>query len=122
MSLSLKERFERQGAVRELNRVRDGSPADVGLSVASDVPAIRTVTAALTLAKRHVPMLRAKRAIEAVVRDGSVRLDVPKVEDLSAFSAELRDAGVTLRLVACYGVEVVPLPTKAATSREVLSL
>ena len=47
--------------------------------------------------KRHLPLLRAKRAIEALLDEGFVFVDVPKVEDVTTLVRELRAAGVVAR-------------------------
>jgi putative transcriptional regulator len=46
------------------------------------------------LARRGLTMLRAKRAIEALVADGRVFVDLPTVEDSRALTADLARAGI----------------------------
>ena len=47
--------------------------------------------------KRHLPLLRAKRAIEAMLDDGAVFVEVPRVENVRTLAGELRAAGVVAR-------------------------
>ena len=54
----------------------------------------RTIDAALSLARRGMSMLRAKRAIEALLESGRVVVELPTVEDAAAVAAELSQAGV----------------------------
>jgi DNA-binding transcriptional regulator YiaG len=58
---------------------------------------VATIPAIEALVKRHLPLLRAKRAIEAMLDDGTVFVEVPLVEDAQALAAELRAAGVAAR-------------------------
>ena len=46
------------------------------------------------LAKRGVTMLRAKRAIEALIEDGRVFIELPTVEDAQALAQDLAGAGI----------------------------
>jgi putative transcriptional regulator len=56
------------------------------------------VDAALTLARRGLPLLRAKRAMEALLAADSTFVDLPTVEEPGAVIAELRDAGIAAAL------------------------
>jgi saccharopine dehydrogenase-like NADP-dependent oxidoreductase len=47
-----------------------------------------------------MPMLRAKRAMEALLERGKAFVDVPMVEDQAALTAELRAAGIVAVIVA----------------------
>ena len=58
---------------------------------------VATIPAIEALVKRHLPLLRAKRAVEAMLDEGLVFVELPKVEDLQALAAELRAAGVVAR-------------------------
>lgn len=55
---------------------------------------VAVITAVMALAKRGLSMLKAKRAIEALVADGKVIVELPMVESLDAMAADLRHAGV----------------------------
>jgi len=54
----------------------------------------------MALARRGMTMLRAKRALEAMLEDGEVAVEVPTVHDLSALASELRKAGVEAARIA----------------------
>jgi hypothetical protein len=57
-------------------------------------------SAVRALARRRVPLLVAKQAIEAVLRRREVVVDVPMVEDAAAFERELAELGVRASLCA----------------------
>lgn len=84
--------------------MRASSPVKSGTAVALNLRADRgklgpvaTIPAIAALVKRHLPLLRAKRAIEAMVDDGAVFVEVPRVEDVQTLVSELRAAGVAAR-------------------------
>jgi putative transcriptional regulator len=94
MSSSLRERTARLGPTRAVDRVPSGSPAVLALSPGPDRSKLKTVAAALALARRGVPLLRAKRALEEMTARGRAYLRVPTVEDEAALVRELAEAGV----------------------------
>jgi putative transcriptional regulator len=59
----------------------------------------KTIDATLALARRGLPMLRAKRAMEALLTRGKALVDVPTVEEAGALIAELRAAGISASIV-----------------------
>jgi len=59
----------------------------------------KTIDATLALARRGLPMLRAKRAMEALLRRGKALVDVPTVDDAEALIAELSAAGISASIV-----------------------
>jgi putative transcriptional regulator len=84
--------------------VRAGSPVKSGTAVALNLRPDRgrlgpvaTIPAIEALVKRHLPLLRAKRAIEAMLDDGAVFVELPQVEDVQTLTGELRAAGVVAR-------------------------
>ncbi len=84
--------FERLERTPGESRVEFGSPVPLLIETAgSDVKSIPAIQA---LAKRWTPLLRAKRAIEAMLDDGRAYVFVPQVEALAALTAELASAGV----------------------------
>ena len=107
--LSLKARLARLGPVRGIDRVPSGSPVALALTLGGELAAIKTVSAALALAKRHLPMLRGKRAMEALVDTGRAYVLVPVVEDVAALIAEL----------AAYGVAGTVVPDAPADVRAI---
>ena len=84
--------------------MRGSSPVKSGTAVALNLRPDReqpgpvaTILAIEALVKRHLPLLRAKRAIEAMLDDGAVFVEVPRVEDVATLASELRAAGVAAR-------------------------
>ena len=66
------------------------------------------------LARRGLTMLRAKRAVEALLVDGRVYVDLPMVEDADAVTEDLARAGIAAARVrrqfaVRYGFEVETL-------------
>jgi DNA-binding transcriptional regulator YiaG len=100
--------------------VPSGSPAVLNLQVDPEVPEINSIAAIEALARRHMPLLKAKRAIEAVLNEGSNYLQVPKVEDADALRAELAAAGLTARVAPLRGraIDVKALRERLGKSQE----
>jgi putative transcriptional regulator len=95
---SLRERVGRAGAARGGSRVKSGTAVALNLRPDRQRRArVATIPAMEALVKRHVPLLRAKRAIEAMLDDGFVFVEVPRVEDVQTLARELRAAGVVAR-------------------------
>jgi hypothetical protein len=78
--------------------VQSGSPARYRLSAGTHLD--KSISAVRALARRRVPLLVAKQAIEAVLRRREVVVDVPMVEDAAAFERELAELGVRASLCA----------------------
>lgn len=95
-SSSLRARLERLGPVRDIDRVGSGSPEDCVLSPDGDP--VDVIAASMTLARRGVSLLKAKRTVEAMLEAGRSYLHLPKVEDAEALGAELAGAGVRMKL------------------------
>lgn len=55
---------------------------------------VATISAVMALARRGLSMLKAKRAVEAMIANGRVIVELPTVESPDALAAELKDAGV----------------------------
>jgi putative transcriptional regulator len=98
MESSLRERFARLGPIRAIDRVPSGSPADFVLTPLDERKGMNTVTAAIELARRGIPLLRAKRALEQMLAEGRAYVGLPVVEDVDAFS----------KLMACFNINAVP--------------
>ena len=117
---SWKERFapRADGRVRDL--VRSGSPAIVSLRPNPDAPAIDSIAAIEALARRHVPLLKAKRTVEAMLTNGSSFLQVPKVDDFLRLRGELERAGLSVRIAPWPGrpIDVRALRQRLGTTQE----
>ena len=72
------------------------------------------------LARRHVPLLKAKRAIEAALLKGGAYIHVPLVEDADRFRSELQSAGIRVRLAPVPGrsIDVKALRTRLGKTQE----
>jgi putative transcriptional regulator len=99
MDSSLRELFGRAGPIRAIDRVPSGSPAAFVLRQLTNHPAPRTIDGTLALARRGMPMLRAKRAMEALLLCGEAFVEVPHVENLVALTRELRAAGIVVKQI-----------------------
>lgn len=72
-----------------------GSPEE--LILRPDREDVAVIPAVMALSKRGLSALRAKRAVEAMIADGHVILEVPMVESAQTLAVELRSAGVAAR-------------------------
>ena len=99
MDSSLTERFARLGPIRAIDRVPSGSPATFVLELPPDRRMPRTIDGMFALARRGLTMLRAKRAIEALVGEDQVFVGLPTVEAPRAVVAERAKAGIAATLV-----------------------
>jgi putative transcriptional regulator len=94
MQSKLKERLERLGPVRDINRAASVSPVDLVLRAGPDRAKIKSIDATMALAKRGMTLWQAKRAIEALLDEGEVAVTLPKVEHRATLAHDLRKAGV----------------------------
>jgi putative transcriptional regulator len=72
----------------------------------------------MALARRGMTLLRAKRAIEAMLEDGEVVVEAPTVEDFEALARDLRKAGVDAAKIATGPVDVRSLRLRLGMSQE----
>jgi putative transcriptional regulator len=123
MGSLLKERFARLGPIPALRRNLSGSRAVVVLRPERRPAEIHTIDATLALARRGATMLRAKRALEAVLERGFSVLDLPLVEDADALRQELGQAGIASKLVAApRPVDLAALRQRLLMTREQFAL
>ena len=94
MDSSLRERFARLGQIRAVDRVSSGSPAVFVLRLLKSHPAPKTIDGMFALGRRGLTMLRAKRAIEELLEDGRVFVDLPTVESAELLIRDLAQAGI----------------------------
>src|SRR5688572_20993779 len=118
MPSRLKEQLERLGRGQGISRVTSGSPVDLILRPTADWSRIRTIDAIRALARRGLTLLRAKRAIEAMLENGEVALEVPTVEDLPTLVRDLGAAGVEVTRIATDPVDVRSLRLSLDLSQE----
>jgi DNA-binding transcriptional regulator YiaG len=100
--------------------VQSGSPTILNLRPNPEAREVNSIAAIESLMRRHVPLLKAKRAIEATLVDGNNYLQVPKVEDLHKLRSELQSAGFLVRLAPLPGraIDVKALRERLGKSQE----
>ena len=123
MSSSLKEEFAQRVPVRDIGRVPFGSPVAFVLGVRDGrLQDVQTVPAVLALARRHLPMLRAKRTVEAVVETGRAYAELPVVEDVGAVVEELAAHGIAAQASEAPAVDVRALRERIGQTQEQFAL
>ena len=118
----LKEEFARRARVRVIDRVPSGSPVDLVLRVATELSAVRVIDATRALAKRGATMLKAKRALEAMIESGEAALHLATVEDAAALARDLQAAGVRASRVIDEAVDVAALRKRLGMTQEQFSV
>ena len=119
-NLSWKERFARRAGGKGRDLVPSGSPVVLNLRANPDAREVNSIAAIDALARRHMPLLKAKRAVEAALNEGSNYLQVPQVEDLGALRFDLEAAGLTARVAPLRGraIDVKALRKRLGKSQE----
>ncbi len=119
-SSSWKARFAHRANGKGVNRVPSGSPAILNLRIDQGAPLVNSIAAIETLVRRHVPLLKAKRAIEAVLADGRHHMHIPRLESADTLHAELQSAGLVSRIAPIRGqpIDVKSLRERLGTSQE----
>jgi len=102
----LREKFARLGPTLDDDRVSSGTREVVSLSLGTDLSAAKAISAVLALRRRHVPTLKAKRAVEAAIAKKPVVLVAPMVEDLSRLAEELKESGFSMSVLTTKAVDV----------------
>jgi len=114
----LPEGFERLARTPGEPRVSDGSPAALLIEWAGDIREIRTISAIIALSKRWTPVLRAKRAVEAMLENKRAFILIPKLESFEAICAELAAAGVRATSVARDDIDVKAIRERLELTQE----
>lgn len=86
MDSSLRGQFARLGPIREIDRVPSASAAVLALRPDRVLANVRTVTAAISLARRGISLLKAKRALEEMLSKGRAVVLLPTVESVSVLA------------------------------------
>lgn len=94
---SLATLLSRLGPVTEIRCFDSGSPREILLTAKPGQVAV--IPAVLALSRRGAPMFRAKRAVEAVISNGEARIHRPTVESPEALTADLGQAGLSVRKI-----------------------
>jgi putative transcriptional regulator len=97
MESSLRERFARLGPIRAIEKVASGSPAAFVLTPLHDRRSFNTVSAAVELCRRGIPLLRAKRVLEEMLVEKKAYVALPVVEDVDT----------VVRLMESFGIKAV---------------
>ena len=118
----LPEGFERLARTRVAPRVSDGSPAALLIEWAGDIREIRTISAVIALSKRWTPVLRGKRAVEAMVAHKRAFVLIPRLESFEAIAAELAAAGVKATRVVRDDVDVRAIRQRLDLTQEQFAL
>lgn len=88
---SFREKLQRLGAVRQIERVASGPPETVTLLRES--ARLNPIAATISLAQRHLPLTEAKAAAERAMDGAPATTTLPMVEDFSLLERELNAAG-----------------------------
>ena len=112
------EGFERLGRTQIAPRVPSGLPVGLLLTWAGKIGDIKTIPAIIALFRRGMVLLRAKRAIEAMLADRKVYVFVPKVESLATLTRELAEAGVCAKALPETPSDVLVIREKLGLTQE----
>ena len=86
--------FGQLGHVQEVSRNRSGSEVSVILRSEGEVNAINAIAATRTLAQCGLTLLKAKRAVEAVIAGDEIALFLPKVISRDRLVEDFAAAGM----------------------------
>lgn len=92
------------------------------MSLGPDLSEAKAVSAVLALRKRHVPTLKAKRAVEATIGRRRVVLVAPMVEDLRKLAEELKESGFSMSVLTAKGVDVRRIRERLGMTQEQFAL
>lgn len=92
----LRERLERLGPVRDVDRVSSGFAFLMVIKRMTAETEFKAVSAAMTLARRGLSLAASKEAVEQLLDNGSVRIAVPTVESVTVLSRDLEACGALI--------------------------
>lgn len=118
----LPEGFERLARTPGEPRVSDGSPAAVLIEWAGDIREIKTISAIRAISRRWTPLLRAKRAVEAMLEHKRAFVLIPKLESFESLATELAAAGVKASSIARDAVDVKAIRERLELTQEQFAL
>jgi DNA-binding transcriptional regulator YiaG len=110
--------FERLARTQGRGKIASGSPVALLIESACSLREMKTINAIESLVHRWMPLLRAKRAIEAMVHNGKAYVYVPKVESVDALTQELAKAGVKATALPNAGIDVRAIREKLDVTQE----
>ena len=80
---------------------------------------VKTVSAAQVLAKRHLPLQSAKAAVERLLENQDVTIEIPEIEDPTLFESELEELGVSaVRREAATDKSGIPSPARLQFAKD----
>jgi len=123
----LKERIERLERIPATVRGPSGLPVALVLRPGVSRAKVKTIDAVKALARHGLTLLRAKRAIEAMLHDGEVAVEVrlesePFDHGFLALDDDLRGAGVEVVRIATRSIDVKALRHDLGMSQEQFAL
>ena len=122
MKQELKARIARLGRTPDIDRVSSGSPVDLVIRPAGALAKVKTISAIEALVRRGTTLLKAKRAVEAMVGCGEAVVQVPTIEDAGGLAADLRAAGVVGKRLACSSIDVKAIRAGLGLTQEQFAL
>lgn len=90
----LRGTFARLAPVKKVDRHQSGSSETLVLVPSGSTTAINAIAATRALARTGLTLLRAKRAVEAVIAGNEVMLLLPKVHSRDQLITELASTGL----------------------------
>ena len=87
------------GPVEDVSQNQSGAEEHLVLHAAGNETPVIATNSALALAKCGISLLKAKRAIEAILDEGEATLMVPKVGSKQELTTGLRAAGIDVLMV-----------------------
>jgi DNA-binding transcriptional regulator YiaG len=118
----LKAQLEQRARAKAARLSPSGSPAVIVLHRDKDTRSARSITVIQALAANGLSLLKAKRTVEAAMRDGSAVVEVPAVECITALAREMRGTGFHIATHATDTVDVKMLRERLAMSQEQFAL
>lgn len=122
MKQELKARIARLGQTPDIARVSSGSSVDLVIRPAGAPAKIQTISAIEALVRRGATVIKAKRAVEAMMAAGEAVVHVPTVEDAAELAADLRAAGIAGKRLACSTIDVKAIRTGLGLTQEQFAL
>lgn len=114
---SWKAEFARLGPTQVVDRVQSGSAAVLAVRPSRGRD-LKTVSATLSLVKRGLTMLRAKRAIEEALDKGRAVIALPALDDEAVIASELEDSGFSVAAVTSEMIDLKSIRERMGLSQE----
>lgn len=123
MDSQLKAAFAQLGPIRAASQRPSGSPVLLRITRVTPLSKLRSIDAILALHQAGLAMLKAKRAIEAVMETGVALAHPPLVENVDTLLDTLNTAGFPAQLLdPAAEPDIRALRTRLALTREQFAL